>query len=73
MLPDILLVNATLVTQSQNEDMAAQNEEVKKISAWAAITSLELVIIGWDNEHRSVSMNDHCRRDAAKQRRLNSR
>ena len=36
-LQDILTVNATLVTQSQNEEMKAQNEEVKKISAWAAI------------------------------------
>lgn len=37
MLQDILLVNATLVSQTQNEEMSAQNEEVKKISAWAAI------------------------------------
>jgi magnesium transporter len=37
MLQDILAVNATLVTQAQNEEMKAQNEEVKKISAWAAI------------------------------------
>src|SRR6266516_1523892 len=37
MLQDILTVNATLVTQAQNEEMKAQNEEVKKISAWAAI------------------------------------
>jgi magnesium transporter len=44
MLADILTVNATLVTQTQNEDMQrlaeasnAQNEELKKISAWAAI------------------------------------
>jgi magnesium transporter len=44
MLWDILTVNATLVAQSQNEEMKhlaessnAQNEEVKKISAWAAI------------------------------------
>jgi magnesium transporter len=36
-LGDILTVNATLVTQAQNEEMKAQNEEVKKISAWAAI------------------------------------
>lgn len=43
-LRDILTVNATLVTQRQNEEMQrlteasnAQNEEVKKISAWAAI------------------------------------
>jgi magnesium transporter len=44
MLADILTVNATLVTHTQNEDMQrlaeasnAQNEELKKISAWAAI------------------------------------
>jgi len=44
MLRDILTVNATLVAQSQNEEMKhlaassnAQNEEVKKICAWAAI------------------------------------
>lgn len=37
MLQDILTVNATLVTQAQNEEMKAQNEEVKRISAWAAI------------------------------------
>ncbi|PJJ53467.1 magnesium transporter [Mumia flava] len=43
-LRDILTVNATLVAQRQNEEMKAlseasneQNEEVKKISAWAAI------------------------------------
>jgi magnesium transporter len=37
MLQDILTVNATLVTQAQNEEMKSQNEDVKKISAWAAI------------------------------------
>ncbi|TDC76817.1 magnesium and cobalt transport protein CorA [Streptomyces hainanensis] len=43
-LQDILTVNATLVSQRQNEEMKAlaeaghaQNEEIKKISAWAAI------------------------------------
>ncbi|PSL03732.1 magnesium transporter [Haloactinopolyspora alba] len=43
-LQDILRVNSTLVTQQQNEEMKAlteasfeQNEELKKISAWAAI------------------------------------
>lgn len=43
-LRDILTVNATLVAQRQNEEMRvlsetsnSQNEEVKKISAWAAI------------------------------------
>ncbi|QIZ33464.1 magnesium and cobalt transport protein CorA [Saccharopolyspora sp. ASAGF58] len=44
MLDNILTVNATLVTQAQNEEMKkmteasyVQNEEIKKISAWAAI------------------------------------
>jgi len=44
LLRDILTVNATLVAQKQNEEMRVlteasmeQNEEVKKISAWAAI------------------------------------
>lgn len=43
-LRDMLTVNSTLVAQRQNEEMRrlteasnAQNEEVKKISAWAAI------------------------------------
>lgn len=43
-LNDILVVNSTLVTQAQNAEMAKmtevsvqQGEEVKKISAWAAI------------------------------------
>ncbi|MFF4215577.1 magnesium and cobalt transport protein CorA [Streptomyces nondiastaticus] len=43
-LADILQVNATLVTQQQNAEMRAlaeagfeQNEEIKKISSWAAI------------------------------------
>ena len=43
-LRDMLTVNATLVAQQQNEEMRrlseasnVQNEEVKKISAWAAI------------------------------------
>ncbi|MFD7614220.1 magnesium and cobalt transport protein CorA [Streptomyces sp. NPDC059828] len=43
-LADILTVNTTLVTQQQNAEMRAlaeagfeQNEEIKKISAWAAI------------------------------------
>ncbi|MFG2797995.1 magnesium and cobalt transport protein CorA [Streptomyces pseudovenezuelae] len=43
-LADILTVNATLVTQEQNAEMRAlaeagfeQNEEIKKISSWAAI------------------------------------
>ena len=44
LLRDMLTVNSTLVSQQQNQEMAAlshasnqQNEEVKKISAWAAI------------------------------------
>jgi magnesium transporter len=44
MLADILTVNATLVSQAQNEEIKhlteasyAQSEEVKRISAWAAI------------------------------------
>ncbi|GLW11797.1 magnesium transporter CorA [Microtetraspora sp. NBRC 13810] len=44
MLQDILVVNSTLVSQAQNEEITklseasyAQSEEVKKISAWAAI------------------------------------
>ncbi|WP_084960445.1 magnesium and cobalt transport protein CorA [Thermoactinospora rubra] len=43
-LQDILLVNSTLVSQAQNEEIAKmtevsiqQNEQVKKISSWAAI------------------------------------
>ena len=44
LLRDMLTVNATLVAQQQNDEMRniaeasnVQNEEVKKISAWAAI------------------------------------
>ncbi|GLW96884.1 magnesium transporter CorA [Microtetraspora sp. NBRC 16547] len=44
MLQDILIVNSTLVSQAQNEEMTkltaasiAQGNEVKKISSWAAI------------------------------------
>lgn len=44
LLQNILTVNATLVTQAQNEEMRsltaasyAQNEEIKKVSSWAAI------------------------------------
>jgi magnesium transporter len=44
MLQNILAVNATLVSQAQNEEMKllaeaghAQNNEIKKISSWAAI------------------------------------
>ncbi|MFC8617207.1 magnesium/cobalt transporter CorA [Micromonospora purpureochromogenes] len=44
LLENILTVNTTLVTQAQNEEMRsltaasyAQNEEIKKVSSWAAI------------------------------------
>ena len=44
MLTDILTVNTTLVNQAQNEEMRklteasySQNEEIKRVSAWAAI------------------------------------
>ena len=44
LLQNVLTVNAIVVAQQQNEEMRAltetclaQNEEVKKISAWAAI------------------------------------
>lgn len=44
LLRDLLTVNATLVAQEQNEEMRrlsvaghAQNEEIKRISSWAAI------------------------------------
>lgn len=44
MLADILTVNTALVTQAQNEEMQrlaeasnAQNEQIKRISSWAAI------------------------------------
>ena len=51
MLADILTVNATLVSQAQNEEMRhlteasfTQNEEIKKVSAWAAILFAPTVI-----------------------------
>ena len=57
----MLTVNATLVAQQQNEEMKtspqasnAQNEEVKKISAWAAILfapTLIGTIYGMNFEH----------------------
>jgi magnesium transporter len=44
LLQNILAVNATLVSQAQNEEMRSltaasfeQNEEIKRVSAWAAI------------------------------------
>src|SRR3954454_97732 len=37
LLQSILSVNLTLVSLAQNEEVKGQNEEVKKISAWAAI------------------------------------
>ena len=36
-LDNVLTVNATIVTQRQTETALAQNEQVKKISGWAAI------------------------------------
>jgi magnesium transporter len=60
-LRDMLTVNSTLVAQRQNEEMRrlteasnAQNEEVKKISAWAAILfapTLVGTIYGMNFEH----------------------
>jgi magnesium transporter len=60
-LRDMLTVNATLVAQQQNEEMRGlavaanvQNEEVKKISAWAAILfapTLIGTIYGMNFEH----------------------
>ncbi|MFB8771783.1 magnesium and cobalt transport protein CorA [Streptomyces broussonetiae] len=60
-LADILTVNATLVTQQQNAEMRAlaeagfaQNEELKKISSWAAILfapTLVGTIYGMNFEH----------------------
>jgi magnesium transporter len=61
LLQNILTVNATLVGQQQNEEMRSltqasyqQNEEVKKISAWAAILfapTLIGTIYGMNFEH----------------------
>jgi magnesium transporter len=61
MLQDILTLNATLVNQDQNEEMKllteasfAQNQEVKKISSWAAILfapTLIGTIYGMNFEH----------------------
>ncbi|WP_141315963.1 magnesium and cobalt transport protein CorA [Streptomyces spinoverrucosus] len=60
-LTDILTVNTTLVTQQQNAEMRAlaeagfeQNEEIKKISSWAAILfapTLVGTIYGMNFEH----------------------
>jgi magnesium transporter len=53
LLQNALLVNSTLIGERQNEEMRAmsatsiaQNEEVKKISAWAAIFFAPTVIAG---------------------------
>ena len=53
LLRDMLTVNATLVAQEQNEEMRrlsvaghAQNEEVKRISSWAAILFAPTVVGG---------------------------
>lgn len=61
MLGDILTVNATLVSQAQNEDMKklaeashSQNNEIKKISSWAAILfapTLIGTVYGMNFEH----------------------
>jgi magnesium transporter len=61
LLRDMLTVNTTLVAQQQSEEMKsltevsnAQNEEVKKISAWAAILfapTLVGTIYGMNFEH----------------------
>lgn len=61
LLRDILTVNATLVSQGQNEEMARlseagyqQSEEVKRISSWAAILFAPTVIAsayGMNFEH----------------------
>ncbi len=45
-LRDILTVNATLVAQRQNEEAKAQNDEIKKISSWAAILFAPTVVGG---------------------------
>ncbi|MFE5814497.1 magnesium and cobalt transport protein CorA [Streptomyces sp. NPDC056479] len=60
-LTEILTVNATLVTQEQNAEMRAlaeagfeQNEEIKRISSWAAILfapTLVGTIYGMNFEH----------------------
>ncbi|SDN19450.1 magnesium transporter [Streptomyces sp. cf386] len=60
-LTEILTVNATLVTQQQNAEMRAlaeagfeQNEEIKRISSWAAILfapTLVGTIYGMNFEH----------------------
>ncbi|MER5865965.1 magnesium and cobalt transport protein CorA [Kitasatospora sp. NPDC002040] len=61
MLQNILTVNATLVSQAQNEEMKqlaeaghAQNNEIKKISSWAAILfapTLIGTVYGMNFEH----------------------
>ena len=61
MLADILTVNATLVSQAQNEEIKNlteasydQNEEIKKVSAWAAILfapTLIGTVYGMNFEH----------------------
>ena len=52
-LTDILTVNATLVNQAQNDEVKRlteasfqQNEEVKRISAWAAIALVPTAVAG---------------------------
>ena len=54
LLQNILSVNLTLETKALSEASDAQNEEVKKISAWAAILfapSMVGTIYGMNFEH----------------------
>ena len=61
MITDVLALNATLVAQAQNEEVRAlteasfdQNEEIKKVSAWAAILfapTLIGTVYGMNFEH----------------------
>lgn len=46
LLSNILSVNLTLVSVAQNEEAKLQNDEVKKISSWAAILFAPTVIAG---------------------------
>ena len=61
LLSELLTVNATLVAQAQNEEMKnlalasnVQNDEVKRISAWAAIffaPTLIAAVYGMNFQH----------------------
>ncbi|AJT41599.1 magnesium/cobalt transporter CorA [Psychromicrobium lacuslunae] len=46
LLQNALIVDGTLTTNRQNEASAAQNEEIKKISSWAAILFAPSVVAG---------------------------